>query len=83
MQELEINIYGCNLILMLHGSGGGQRRYGVVDKTLNHNIEFMNKYAQYKFHYSSPQFYEWVKVISKYPISSAQERYLIKIYMIK
>ena len=44
----------------------------VVDKTLNHNIEFMNQYAQYKFHYSSPQFYEWMKVISKYPISSAQ-----------
>ena len=44
----------------------------VVDKTLNHNIKFMNQYAQYKFHYSSPQFYEWMKVIGKYAIPSAQ-----------
>lgn len=44
----------------------------VVDKTLNHNIEFMDKYSQYKFIYSAPQYYEWMKFAGKYTIDSAQ-----------
>ena len=44
----------------------------VVDKTLNHNMEFMDKYSQYKFIYSAPQFYEWMKIVGKYTIDSEQ-----------
>ena len=61
-----INIYGCSL--MTAWLWQWPETVWVLDKTLNHNIKFMNQYAQYKFHYSSPQFYEWMKIIGKYAI---------------